>query len=131
MSQKTSQPGNSDIHPDREQLFGNEAFAIGMLQVVSGGSVIAGISQIGAITEHSGKTPFLVFLTLMALGLLAAILAAYWRHQYKMWDVKRRPPKANWYLWAMRYSMLVAVIFVISGVLWLVGAFWYAEYCAA
>lgn len=126
MAQQKSEP--PPVHPDREQLFGNEAFAIGMLQVVSGGSIVAAISQLDKILQYAGKTSFLLFISLTSLSLVAAILAAYWRHQYKMWDVKRNPAKANWYLSAMRRSMLVAVVLVVAGVLWLVGTFWYAEY---
>ncbi len=117
------------VHPDREQLFGNEAFAIGMLQVVAGGAVVASISQITSIIQHAGKLAFLLFLTLMAFALFAAILAAYWRHQYKMWDVKRILNKANFSLIAMRRAMLSSVILVVAGVLWLVGAMWYVHLC--
>jgi hypothetical protein len=117
------------LHPDREQLFGNEAFAIGMLQAVAGASIVAALAQVEAIITYAGKFAFLVLVTSMALGLLSAVLAAYWRHQYKMWDVKKRPSKATWYLAAMRRAMLVAVVLVSVGLLQLVGAFWYAQYC--
>ena len=26
----------------------------------------------------------------MGIGLMSAVLAAYWKHQYKMWDVNAR-----------------------------------------
>src|SRR5438045_2011890 len=109
------------LHPDREQLFGNEAFAIGMLQAVAGASVVAALAQVQAIINNAGKLAFLVLVTSMAIGLLSAVLAAYWRHQYKMWDVKKRPSKANWYVAAMRRAMLVAVVLVSVGLLQLVG----------
>ena len=118
---QSEKPG---IHPDREQLFGNEAFVIGMLQAVAGGSIVAAISQLEVIAKYAGKISLLVFLTLMSLGLLATILAAYWRHQYKMWDVKRCTATANRFLKAMRWSMLAAVILVVVGIVLLVGAFW-------
>jgi len=117
------------MHPDREQIFGNEAFAIGMLQAVAGGSVVAAISQLDKILQYANMLAFLLFITLMSFGLVAAISAAYWRHQYKMWDVKQKPGKAGWYLSAMRRSMLLALILVVAGVLWLVGSFWYVDYC--
>jgi uncharacterized membrane protein YiaA len=123
------QPERPPMHPDREQLFGNEAFAIGMLQVVSGGSVVAAISQLDKILQLTGKGSFLSFITLMSFSLVAAVLAAYWRHQYKMWDVKLHSTEANRDLSRMRKSMLVSVILVVVGVLSLVGAFWYAAYC--
>ncbi len=118
------------MHPDREQLFGNEAFAIGMLQVVSGGSIVAAVSQLDVFIRYADKLFFLVFISLMSGSLLAAVLAAYWRHQYKMWDIKQNSSKANWYLAAMRRSMLVAVLFVVVGVISLVAAFWYSEFSA-
>ena len=126
----TPQPSEQPpMHPDRDQLFGNEAFAIGMLQAVSGGSVVAGIAQLDQIMSHAGKTSFLLFISLASFGLIAAVLAAYWRHQYKMWDVKRDSGRANWYLPTMRRSMLIATIFVVVSVLQLVGSFWYSAYC--
>ena len=112
------------LHPDREQLFTNEAFAIGMSQAVAGGSIVASIAQIDAISEHAGILVFLVFMSLMSISLIAAVTAAYWRHQYKMWDVKQQSSKANSYLWSMRYAMVTSVILTISGILFLVVGFW-------
>ncbi len=128
MTNEAQQP--QPVHPDREQLFGNEAFAIGMLQVISGGSIVAAISQLDAIISYAGRVSFLAFITLMSGGLLSSVLAAYWRHQYKMWDIKQSNSKANAYLAAMRRSMLVAVLFVVVGVISLVAAFWYSEFSA-
>src|SRR6266550_6292262 len=73
---------------DREVLFANEAFVVGMLQAVSGGSIVAALAQAESLVKWAGRTSFLLFLTAAALALGLAILAAYWRHQYKMWDVK-------------------------------------------
>jgi hypothetical protein len=114
------------VHPDRDQLFGNEAFVIGMLQAVSGGSVVAAIAQIEPITTNAGLLAFLIFVTIMSFALVAAVLAAYLRHQYKMWDVKGHANQANRGLRAMRRSMLLAACFVIAGVVELVASFWYA-----
>ena len=76
----TQQSEQSQIYPDREQLFGNEAFAIGMLQAVSGGSVIAGISQLDQIVKHAGKASFLPFISLCGVwsgrGNFGSLLAA-------------------------------------------------------
>jgi len=116
------------MHPEREQLFGNEAFAIGMLQVVSGGSIVAAVSQLDVFIRYADKVFFLAFISLMSVSLLAAVFAAYWRHQYKMWDVKRSAAKANCYLKAMRGAMLVAVLFVVAGVISLLVTFWHAEF---
>jgi hypothetical protein len=120
-------PTDPILHPDRDQLFGNEAFVIGMLQAVSGGSVVAGIAQFESIAAHAGLIVFLIFLTVMSFALLTAVLAAYFRHQYKMWDVKRRPTRASFYLKAMRWCMLASALLVVVGVLDLVAGFWYAN----
>lgn len=41
---------NYDAHQkEREVLFANESFLIGVLQVVSGGSLFAGIAQVSAL----------------------------------------------------------------------------------
>jgi hypothetical protein len=116
------------MHPDRDQLFGNEAFVIGMLQVVSGGSIVAAISQLESLTGHAGVLAFLIFLTVMSLALMTAVIAAYFRHQYKMWDVKQRSAKTKCSLKAMRSCMLASVVLVVVGILQLVAAFWYANY---
>ena len=73
---------------DRETLFTNEAFVVGMLQAVSGGAVVAAIAQSDSLVKLAGPTSFLLFVTSASLALGLAIVAAYWRHQYKMWDVK-------------------------------------------
>ena len=71
---------------DRDILFANEAFLIGVLQAVAGGSLVAGLSQAETLVKFAGKHSFLGFLTATGLALLAAVLSAYWKHEYKMWD---------------------------------------------
>lgn len=73
---------------DREVLFRNEAFTIGVAQVVSGAAAAGALRQFEALTGLAGRIPVLAFLTLMMLALVSAVLAAYFRHQYKMWDIK-------------------------------------------
>lgn len=80
---------------DREVLFSNERLLIGMLQAVSGASVVAAISQWEALTQHAGILGVLIFLTVMALALVLAVLAAYWKHEYKKWDVKAQVSRAQ------------------------------------
>ncbi len=70
------------------EIGANEAFLIGVLQVVSGGSLFAGLSQTEALERLAGSVSFLGFITLMAAALVASVLAAYWKHEYKKWDVK-------------------------------------------
>lgn len=123
---------------DRDILFANEAFVIGMLQAVSAGAFVAGLSQSDSLIKLSGRVPFLLFLTAMAIALLSAVLAAYWKHNYKMWDVKaqvsttqekqdeaqKRSGKANLYLRAMRKAFLVSLFSILFGVVELVVKFW-------
>jgi len=123
---------------DRDIAFANESFVIGILQAVSGGSLVAGISQADALVKLSGRIPYVALLTAMGVGLIAAILAAYWKHQYKMWDVKaqasasqgksdeasKRAQSANSYLTAMRRAMFCSVFVVVAGLGQLLVAFW-------
>jgi hypothetical protein len=96
----------------REVLFANEAFVVGMLQAVSGGSIVAALAQAESLVKWAGRTSFLLFVTAATLALGLAILAAYWRHQYKMWDVKANASKATFYLHGMR-RVVVAAMFCI------------------
>ena len=115
---------NSRNGLDREVLFDNERFIIGVLQVVSGGSLIAGMSQSAAISALVGKFSLLVFLTAMAAGLALAIYAAYAKHEYKKWDVKGRPDDANAWLRRMRGAIKWATVAVIGALAWLLLAAW-------
>ena len=127
---------------DRDILFSNEAFVIGMLQAVSGGSLVAALAQSEALIKLSGNIAFLLFLTAMAVALLVAVLAAYWKHQYKLWDVKaqasaaqnpeeaqRRSANANNYLRAMRTAFVVSLLASYS-VSELIVAFWFRTLCS-
>jgi hydroxymethylglutaryl-CoA reductase len=127
---------------DRDILFSNETFVIGMLQAVSGGALVAALAQSEALIKLSGNTAFLLFLTAMAAALLVAVLAAYWKHQYKLWDVKaqvsassnveeaqNRSIKANRYLKAMRAAFVVSLAGILLGVGELVVAFWSRALC--
>jgi hydroxymethylglutaryl-CoA reductase len=130
---------------DRDILFSNEAFVIGILQAVSGGALVAAIAQSEALIKLSGNIAFLLFLTAMAVSLLVAVLAAYWKHQYKLWDVKAqvsaaqnaaeeaqtRSVKANRYLKVMRAALIVSLLGVLFGVGELVVAFWFRALCVA
>lgn len=130
MSQKTDEETFLEAHQkERDVLFANEAFVIGVLQAVSGGSLFAALAQTEALLKLAGKLPFLAFLTLAGVALMSAVLAAYWKHQYKMWDVKARVSIAGGnsteaqtrsgssgaYLVAMRRAMLVAVLAFVFG----------------
>ena len=101
------------------------------------------LAQSKALIKLSGNIAFLIFLTAMALALLLAMLAAYWKHQYKLWDVKAqawaarnaggeaqtRSARANKYLTAMRTAFVVSLVAILFGVSELVVAFWYRVLC--
>lgn len=124
---------------DREVLFANEAFAISVVQAVSGGSLIAALAQAEAIIDLGGHLAFLIFVTCTALALVSALLAAYWRHQYKLWDVRggvsaakgkdekavRRGLVANRYFKLVRLALLVSVMAILVGLCALIALFWY------
>jgi len=124
---------------DRDVLFTNESFLIGILQAVSGGSLVAGLSQLESLVKLAGKFPFLFFLTAMCAALVTAVLAAYWKHWYKVWDIKGRvshakginkeaadrSQKANTDLEQMRSAMRVSVALIAIGFVVLVSGFWY------
>jgi len=126
---------------DRSTLFANEAFVIGMLQAVSGGAVIAALANYSTFKELTSRIPFLLFFTAALTTLALAVLAAYFRHQYKMWDVKaadsqgkqkddeakERWAKANCYLTAMRRILAVAVVVFLFGLAVPVVSVWAAE----
>jgi len=128
---------------DRDILFSNEALVIGMLQAVSGAALVAALAQTEALVKLSGNIAFLVFLTVMALALPVAVLAAYWKHQYKLWDLKAqasstknntaeantRSVKAERYLKCMRVAFVVSLICICFGFLELIAAFWFRALC--
>jgi hypothetical protein len=65
---------------DRDILFANESFVIGVFQAVAGASLVAALSQAEALIKYTGRFWFAGFLTAMAIALLSAVLAAYWKH---------------------------------------------------
>jgi hypothetical protein len=123
---------------DRDVLFANEAFVVGMLQAVSGGAVVAAISQAEPLVKWAGRTSFLLFISSAALALALAVLAAYWRHQYKMWDVKAqasashgkneeaasRGCRSSFFLWAMRYAVVGALLAILFALAQLIVSLW-------
>jgi len=123
---------------DRQVLFGNEALTIGVLQAVSGAAAVGAISQFDKLIGLAGRNSVLAFITLMVATLVLAVLAAYLRHQYKIWDVKaqaahgqgnpelakQRSGWANRDLVRMRGAMTAAVVSLCFGFLELVVSFW-------
>jgi hypothetical protein len=88
--------------------------------------------------RKAGPTAPLIFLTAMGLALMSAVLTAYFKHQYKMWDVKAnasrfdgrtdkaiaRSGRARAYLTAMRWTMCVAVVTIVFAVGLLLAVAW-------
>ena len=144
MAEKTEAEKFMEAHQkERDVLFANEGFVIGVLQVVCGGSLFAALAQSETLVKLSGKLPFLSFLTLMGIGLASAVLSAYWKHQYKMWDVKagashadgrpgeatKRWERAGCYLRAMRLAMPISVVSIFIALGGLVLAAWARVLC--
>lgn len=101
---------------ERHVVFGNEAFAIGMLQAVSGAAFVAALTQLSELTKFVNEIPALLLITWFSFALALAVCAAAFRHKYKMWDVKtaavsepaeraRRIDRTARYLRNMRRSM--------------------------
>lgn len=123
---------------DRDILFSNESFVIGVLQAVSGGSLVAAIAQFPNLKTVAGISAVLLFMTFMTLALAAAVVAAFCKHQYKMWDIKaavsrsqglqeeaaERHKKFSDYLWWMRGAMGFALVAILIALVVLIGAFW-------
>ena len=129
---------------ESEIVTANEGFLIGVLQAVSGGSLVAGFSQSEPVIKLIGKLPFLIFLTLISSALLAAVLAAYWRHEYKKWNLKSQASRARGladearqrFDWAgrdlnqMRGAFLVSLFCVVAAYGILIVAMWFQWFIA-
>lgn len=120
---------------EREVLFANETLVVKILQAVSGAAMIGGLSQADALIDLAGIFSFLIFLSAMGLALVAAVLTAYWKHQYKMWDVKGRATedeqqqaryfkRSSRYLSAMRAGMWMSLALITLGFLQLIVFLW-------
>ena len=134
---------HADHQKERDVLFSNEAFLIGALQATSGGSVFAAIAQTDKLIAIAGAYAFLSFLTFMAVALLASVLAAYWKHEYKLWHVKHnvsamsgeelealtRAQTSGRDLKRMRYAMKGAVLAILTAIVELVGLAWFRLLC--
>lgn len=124
---------------DRQVLFQNEGFFIAMVQAVSGGSIVGALAQGEMLESLIGRTPFAIFITAAFLAISTAAASAYWRHQYKMWDVKsqasksrneadeasRRSGLANLNLARMRRGMALALAVYLLGTAVLLVGLWY------
>lgn len=120
---------------EREVLFANETLVVKILQAVSGAAMIGGLSQADTLIDLAGIFSFLVFLSAMGLALVAAVLTAFWKHQYKLWDVKglvaqdeqmraRFFKRSSRYLLATRSGMRTSLALITLGFLQLIVFLW-------
>ena len=123
---------------DQDVLSSGEAFVVGMLQALSGSAFVVGIAQARALIHLSGHLAYRAFVTAMAAALVTAVLAAYWTHQHRVWDVKAkvssaegdaeatagRSKQAGWYLAATRRASGFAVILFAGGIGFLIVNMW-------
>ena len=127
------------INQSREATFENEKFAIGVLQAVSGGSLVAVLAQLTALQQLVSPRFVPWFVSLCIVALLSAVLASYFKHEYKLWDLKaqvvprtsadepefaKRSAKSSRYLKAMRWSMRVSIVALFVAFVALAGAMW-------
>ncbi len=117
----------------REALWGNEAFAIGMLQAVSGAAVF-GIFSLGDDLRGVAEFCAAIVITFLVIALMLAVLAAYFRHRYVMWNLKslgeepaeakKRIGWANDNLDRMRRCITLSTVVIVVAFAGLVGALW-------
>jgi hypothetical protein len=134
-NQKEIERAHALHQKEREVLFENEALVIKVLQAVSGASLVAGLSQSEHLEKLAGKLSLLLLLTAMTVGLLAAVIAAHWKHQYKMWQVKaaatdgdseqlKMSKFSGLYLTGMRGAIWVALVAIAIGFIQLLVFLW-------
>lgn len=110
-----------------------------MQQVVSGALLLGALSKWGEIVAAFGLVHVLAVVVVAGVGLIAAVLAAQLRHDYRMWGVKGttaaladrddqeaalRFSRANRYLRAMRIAMWGSSIAICLGVAALLAGAW-------
>ena len=133
--QRQSERAEDRHQKEREVLFANETLVVKILQAVSGAAMIGGLSQADTLIDLAGIFSFLVFLSAMGLALVAAVLAVYWKHQYKLWDVKglvtederqqaRYFKRSSRYLAATRAGMRASLVLIALGFLQLIVFLW-------
>jgi hypothetical protein len=130
---------NTEHDGVRERYFGNEAFVIGMLEVVAGGSIVAVLAQIDVLARLAPRWLLLVCLTLLVAALGAAVLAATWRYFYTLWYMKERAAlkkgevarserhgrDSSESLQDMRRAIPLSVFFLISSYVLLLCGMWF------
>lgn len=119
---------------DQDALLTHETLTIIMLQVLSGAALFGALAQTDALIDLIGYNAFRGLLTEMIFTLLAAVCAAYFKHQYKIWaevdeqsteeDLKKRDRKIAVYSWLKRKFVLVSFLALVTGLALLAAALW-------
>ena len=122
---------------ERKTLFDNEAFAILMLQTVSLAASIALTSQLDNVAVLVGQTVAAIILSALLLALALAVVAAFFRHQYKMWGVKtplaqgtertNRIERTKFYLTGMRLLMGASTYILAGAIVVGITALWIGQ----
>jgi hypothetical protein len=120
---------------ERRKLNENEAFAIGILQAVCAGAAFGIVGSLKTFNRIAGHVPVLIALTALVLGLVAAVAAAWFRHQYQLWAVKAAAKKGHEAekhlenavrdLGRMRNSMTGSAILLVVSLIFMIGALWF------
>jgi hypothetical protein len=123
-----------DAHErERQVLFGNEGFAIGALQTVSAATSFGIISQLNSLRDAVGQLPVRMAFSGTVIALTLSVLSAFFRHEYKKWDVKARVADnekgtrawlSSCYLLAMRAFMWIATLLIVAALITLVVGMW-------
>jgi len=98
----------------------HEAFLIGVLQAVSGGSVMAALSQADRLVSLLATGWLLLFVTAMGVGVIAAVLAALWHVKATVRGSRQEYMSSI----RMRLSMYVACCAIVVGMVSLLAGLW-------
>jgi hypothetical protein len=123
---------------EREAVTQHEGFFLTILQTVSGAALVAGVAQAELLTKLVGRLTLLLFLSCLALSLVLALAAAYWRHWYRLWGLKAsvsshrkemaeaaiRVQKANRDLKSMRRAFVASFWLVVVAFALLIAGLW-------
>jgi hypothetical protein len=119
-----------------EAVTASEKFAVQVVQVVAGGALVAVIAQFDALQKIAPLLALYAFMTVAAASLALAVVAAYLRHTYSVWDLAGDLPRsaeakrrAN-RIYARHHNLTwivlrIATTLLVLDFLLLVGAFWY------
>ena len=116
-------------------MFENEKFAISTFQAISLATIVGIISQIGNLKTFLELWEIKILLHIFTISVTFSVLAAYYKHEYKKWDVKLpnsdsqkeledRSKKMNYGLEWMRKCMLLSVVTTLAGFHFFIISIW-------